>query len=34
MITIPPALVKALKIEGNDLTWEINKAGRLELVEK
>ncbi len=34
MITIPSALVKALKLEGKDLDWQLNKAGRLELVEK
>ncbi len=34
MITIPPALVNALNIEGKDLTWIINKAGKLELEEK
>ncbi len=33
-ITIPPKFVIHGKLEGKDLSWQLNKQGRLELVEK
>ncbi|MFQ5975321.1 MAG: hypothetical protein ACE5J5_03275 [Candidatus Hydrothermarchaeales archaeon] len=34
MLTVPPTMVNLLKLEGSELSWELNNKGRLEVIQK